>query len=97
MLGDVTLYWLTKSGTSAARYYLENMGRRDSNYRAVSNLPVTVPMGIIFFPNEITPMPQKILENKYKDLVSYTLESKGGHFAAMEEPQALAKDVFKFV
>jgi pimeloyl-ACP methyl ester carboxylesterase len=55
-----------------------------------------VPTGYAAFPREIRRPPRSIAEKDYTDIRRWTVMSKGGHFAAMEQPAALAKDVTDF-
>lgn len=61
------------------------------------SVAVTVPTGIARFPYEITNYPRSILQLKYKNLVQLSDFPLGGHFAAFEEPELLADDIWKFV
>ena len=57
---------------------------------------VDVPTGYAAFPKEIRRPPRSIAEKTYTDIRRWTVMPKGGHFAAMEQPDALAKDVRQF-
>lgn len=59
-------------------------------------IPVYVPTGVACFPNELMHTPKLWVEQKYRKLVSFTPMPRGGHFAAMEEPQLMAEDIQKF-
>ena len=96
LLANIMIYWVTSTGGTSARYYAENC-HLGSNAIAVFKAPVYVPTGVIIFPNEFTLRPRSITENRYRNLVSYSLMPKGGHFAAMEEPELLARDLCQFV
>ena len=56
-----------------------------------------VPSGIACFPDEIFMMPERFLTNKRPYIVHYSIQSSGGHFAAFQEPKALAEDIWNFV
>lgn len=56
-------------------------------------VPTDVPFSCQYLPEEILVMPEYALENKYHNIESYTVESKGGHFGAMEEPELIAQNV----
>ncbi len=62
-----------------------------------NRLPVYVPTGVASFPNEVMHSPKLWVTQKYHKLKTYTPMARGGHFAAMEEPQLLAEDVQNFV
>ena len=88
------VYWITNTITSSMRYYKENFSAFNSD---VSNTPVQVPFGFADFPNELMRTPKFQLKGKFPKLVSYNTMSKGGHFAAMEVPDVLARDFMNFV
>ena len=87
MLDDVTLYWLTNSGTSSARLYWENNA---SNFNAVD---VSVPTAVTVFPGEIYQAPRSWTERAYHQLIYYNRVDKGGHFAAWEQPELFSSEV----
>jgi pimeloyl-ACP methyl ester carboxylesterase len=94
ILDNITLYWLTGTGASAARAYWE---RAQAGARlAASGQPppaVTVPVGFTTFPGEIFRAPRSWVEQSYPNVVSFNQASKGGHFAAWEEPELFAEEV----
>jgi microsomal epoxide hydrolase len=57
---------------------------------------VTVPMGYAQFPTEILRPPRSVAERMYTDIRRWTVMDKGGHFAAMEQPAALAHEIREF-
>jgi pimeloyl-ACP methyl ester carboxylesterase len=89
LLTNVTLYWVTQTGTSSTRIYFEN--------RVAAGNPgkVTVPTACALFPKEITVPPRKWVEARY-NLVRWTEMPRGGHFAALEQPELLVNDVRAF-
>jgi pimeloyl-ACP methyl ester carboxylesterase len=88
VLDNVTLYWLTKTGTSAARFYWENGGRLGTG--AVN---VSVPAAVTVFPGESINAPRSWTERAYHNLVYFNRVDKGGHFAAWEQPQLFSEEV----
>jgi pimeloyl-ACP methyl ester carboxylesterase len=86
MLDDVTLYWLTNTGTSGARLYWEN----NANPSAVD---VSIPAAVTVFPGEIYRPPKSWAERAYHQLIYYHRVDKGGHFAAWEEPQLFSEEI----
>ncbi len=92
MLDDVTLYWVTGTGTSSCRIYWE---MRQAGKSAIPQEFVRVPTGIANFPAEITKMPRRWVEGRY-DVVHWTEPPHGGHFAAMEVPELFVDDVRTF-
>jgi microsomal epoxide hydrolase len=93
MLADISLYWFTGAiGSSFWPYY----GRVHSNWPLSPSQPVTVPTGYAAFPREIIVPPRSIAEKTYTNIQRWTVMRKGGHFAAMEQPAALAAEIQQF-
>src|SRR5258705_3280536 len=93
MLADVSLYWFTAAiGSSFWPYY----GRLHSSWPISPNQPITVPTGYAAFPKEIIVPPRSIAEKTYTNIQRWTVMKKGGHFAAMEQPAALADEIQHF-
>lgn len=95
LLTNVMIYWTSGCIISSMRFYKENFGKGLNQPHA--KLPVHVPTGVASFPNELLHTPKLWVTDKYRNLKSYTPIARGGHFAAMEEPQFLAEDVQNFV
>jgi len=90
LLTNITLYWVTESAPSSIRLYFEN--RVDNGLQG----RVNVPFACARFPGEVFALvPRKWIELQY-NLVQMTEMPRGGHFAAMEEPELLVEDVRKF-
>jgi pimeloyl-ACP methyl ester carboxylesterase len=87
MLDDITLYWLTNTGTSGARLYWENNA---NNFNAVD---LSLPAAITVFPGEIYQAPRSWAERSYHKLIYYNKVDKGGHFAAWEQPELFASEI----
>ena len=94
IVDNITLYWLTGTGASAARSYWED-GRALAQARASGQAPpeVSLPVGFTTFPGEIWRTPRSWVENSYPNLVYFNEVDKGGHFAAWEEPQLFSEEV----
>jgi pimeloyl-ACP methyl ester carboxylesterase len=94
ILDNVTLYWLTGTGASAARSYWED-GRALAQARASGQAPaqVLVPVGFTTFPGEIWRSPRSWVERSYPTLTYFNQADRGGHFAAWEEPQLFATEI----
>jgi pimeloyl-ACP methyl ester carboxylesterase len=93
MLANISLYWFTGAiGSSFWPYY----GRLHSNWPLSPSQPVTVPTGYAAFPKEIIVPPRSIAERTYTNIRRWTVMRKGGHFAAMEQPAALAAEIQQF-
>ena len=93
ILDDVTLYWLTGTGASAARNYWED-GRALATLRPASPLRRR-PCRLRFttFPGEIWAAPRSWVEVVYPDLAYFNEVDRGGHFAAWEEPELFSTEV----
>ena len=94
ILDNITLYWLTGTGTSAARSYWED-GRALAAALASGQPPppVAVPVGFTTFPGEIWASPRSWVEAVYPGLAYFNEVDKGGHFAAWEEPELFSTEV----
>jgi len=93
VLDNISLYWLTGTGTSAARSYWEN-GRAAAAAAGQMPPPVSLPVvGFSAFPGEIWQAPRSWVEAGYPNLTYYNKPARGGHFAAWEEPELLTEEV----
>jgi pimeloyl-ACP methyl ester carboxylesterase len=92
ILDNITLYWLTGTGTSAARIYWEN-GQTAAAGTGQAPPQVAVPVGFTAFPGEIFRAPRSWAEASYPTLVYFNAVDKGGHFAAWEEPELFSAEV----
>jgi pimeloyl-ACP methyl ester carboxylesterase len=94
VLDNITLYWLTGTGASAARSYWENYGVA-ATQAAAGTVPrdVTVPVGFTTFPGEIWRTPRSWAEKAYPTLSYFSEADRGGHFAAWEEPELFATEL----
>jgi pimeloyl-ACP methyl ester carboxylesterase len=94
ILDNITLYWLTGTGASAAQWYWET-GRAQAAARAAGQAPpaVSVPVGFTTFPGEIFAAPRSWVETVYPNPAYFNEVDRGGHFAAWEEPQLFSAEV----
>jgi len=94
IVDNITLYWLTGTGASAARSYWED-GRALAAALSSGQAPpaVTVPVGFTTFPGEIWAAPRSWVEQVYPGLAYFNEVEKGGHFAAWEEPELFAVEI----
>jgi microsomal epoxide hydrolase len=93
MLADIALYWFTGAiGSSFWPYY----GRLHTPWPVSPKNPITVPTGYAAFPKEILSPPRSLAQKAYTDIRRWTEMKKGGHFAAMEQPDALAHEIREF-
>jgi len=88
LLDNITLYWLTNTGVSAARLYWENKGD------FFDAKPITIPYAISVFPDELYQAPRSWAERAYPhNLIHYNRLDRGGHFAAWEQPDLFAAEM----
>jgi len=94
ILDNVTLYWLTGTGASAARSYWEN-GQAQARAAAAGQAPpeASLPVGFTQFPGEIFLAPRSWVEQGYPNLTYFNKAERGGHFAAWEEPELFSTEV----
>jgi pimeloyl-ACP methyl ester carboxylesterase len=93
ILDNITLYWLTGTGESAARSYWE--GGPNSPHDAAPAPPpaVSLPVGFTTFPGEIWRTPRSWVETAYPNVVYFNEVDRGGHFAAWEEPEIFSHEL----
>jgi pimeloyl-ACP methyl ester carboxylesterase len=89
---NITLYWLTGTGASAARWYWE-LGRAQALGAGQAPPEVSLPVGFTTFPGEIFRAPRSWVEKSYPNLIHFNEVDKGGHFAAWEEPELFAVEM----
>ena len=92
IVDDITLYWLTGTGASAARWYWE-FGRAAAGAAGQAPPPVAVPVGYTNFPGEVFPAPRSWVEVVFPGVAYYNEPDRGGHFAAWEEPELFSTEV----
>jgi pimeloyl-ACP methyl ester carboxylesterase len=94
ILDNITVYWLTGTGASAARSYWES-GQAQARAAAAGQTPppVSIPVGFTQFPGEIFRAPRSWVELGYPTLTYFNKADKGGHFAAWEEPELFSTEV----
>jgi pimeloyl-ACP methyl ester carboxylesterase len=94
IVDNITLYWLTGTGASAARWYRE-VGRAQAAALASGQAPpeVSAPVGFTTFPGEVWAAPRSWVEKVYPNLTYFNEVDRGGHFAAWEEPELFTTEV----
>jgi pimeloyl-ACP methyl ester carboxylesterase len=92
LLDNITLYWLTGTGASAARWYWET-GRAGARAAGQPPPPMKVPVAFTAFPGEIFPAPRSWVEVAYPGVAYYKEAERGGHFAAWEEPALFTSEL----
>lgn len=96
LLTLVSIYWLTATaGTSAALYYEDAAGLRDMT-AGVAPAPVTVPIGVAVFPQDIFLPLRRLADRDLPTIVHWKEFDRGGHFAALEEPDLYTAAVRAF-
>lgn len=100
MLNDISLYWFTGTGTSAARLYWEGVGStiRTHHFFAASRAAsgtIDLPMAATLFPAETFTPPKHWAEAAWSNLFYWNQVDKGGHFAAFEEPKIFSEEMWK--
>jgi len=92
ILDNITLYWLTGTGASAARSYWES-GRAQALAAGQPPPQVKLPVGFTTFPGEIFRAPRSWVEKSYSTLIYFHEADRGGHFAAWEEPELFSEEI----
>jgi pimeloyl-ACP methyl ester carboxylesterase len=92
ILDNITLYWLTGTGASAARSYWES-GRAAALAGDQAPPEVKLPVGFTTFPGEIFRAPRSWVERNYPNVTYFNEAEKGGHFAAWEEPELFTSEI----
>ena len=92
ILDNITLYWLTGTGASAARSYWEG-GQTTARAAGQAPAEVTLPVGFTTFPGEIFRAPRSWVEKLYPHVIYFHEADRGGHFAAWEEPQLFSEEI----
>src|SRR5437870_1254669 len=93
VLDNITAYWLTGTGASAARSYWEAYGPDAPAAGRQPPTPPTIPVGFTTFPGEIWRTPRSWAEKAYPSLTYFNEVDRGGHFAAWEEPELFAEEL----
>lgn len=87
LLDNVTLYWLTGTGASAARLYYESHDSLDGELR------VNVPSAITMYPRDVERCPRPWAQQRYRRLVRWAEPESGGHFPSLEVPEFFVRDL----
>ena len=87
VLDNVTHYWLTNTGVSAARLYWE------SKLAFFDVKGVEIPVGVTVFPDVLYPAPRSWAEKAYPGLIHFNEVDAGGHFAAWQQPRILSEEL----
>ena len=93
ILDNVTTYWLTGTGASAARSYWEAYGPDAPAAGAQPLPPTSIPFGFTTFPGEIWKTPRSWVTHSYPNVIYFNEVDRGGHFAAWEEPELFGQEL----
>jgi pimeloyl-ACP methyl ester carboxylesterase len=86
MLDNVMFYWLNNAGASSARLYWESFNNANMD-------PITMPVGCSIYPKEIFRSSRRWAEKRFGNLIHWNELERGGHFAAMEQPESFIGEV----
>ncbi|GAA4667966.1 epoxide hydrolase family protein [Frondihabitans cladoniiphilus] len=92
MIDDIMLYWLPNAAASAARMYWEMARVGWANPGSLES-PITVPTGFSIMPGEYVRRSRRWTERRYPTLVLFSEVERGGHFAVLEQPELLVRDI----
>jgi len=91
MLDAISLYWLTKTGTTSSRSYWEGAQAGGGPFDAV---PIPkLPVAVTVFPAEIYPAPRSWADRTFGNIIHWNEVDRGGHFAAWEQPQIFCEEI----
>jgi hypothetical protein len=93
LLDNVMLYWLTASGASSVRLYWESMAQVNEWISGEVSDTVEVPVGCSIFPKELQRPSRRWAQRRFRDIRYWGEPSRGGHFAAFEQPELLVEEV----
>ena len=90
LIDNIMFYWLTNSGASSARMYWENF---NPALQSVKQAPVSLPVGVSVFPEEIMAGPRTWSERQFTNIRYWNELDRGGHFAAFEQPGLFVQEI----
>ena len=93
MLANITLYWATGAIGSSFWPYVTRLHRP---WPVPEGATIAVPTGYLAFPREIVRPPRSLAQKVYTDIRRWTVAARGGHFAALEQPELMAQDIREF-
>jgi pimeloyl-ACP methyl ester carboxylesterase len=93
VLDNITLYWLTGTGASAARLYWESIAQVSEWFTTAAGDTVTVPAGCSVFPAEVPRPSRRWAQRRFANIVHWGEPGRGGHFAAWEQPGLFVEEV----
>jgi pimeloyl-ACP methyl ester carboxylesterase len=96
LLDNLMLYWIPGTGASAARLYWESIRQIKRLFEEPTVTPVTVPTGCSVFPKEVPRISRRWAAKRFTDIRYWSEPPRGGHFAALEQPELFVHDVRAF-
>jgi pimeloyl-ACP methyl ester carboxylesterase len=96
VLDDISIYWFTRTGASSARLYWESLATVEAVVSGADGAPLTVPVGATVFPAEVPRASRRWVLRRFPTLTHWGEPPRGGHFAALEQPDALAGELRAF-
>jgi pimeloyl-ACP methyl ester carboxylesterase len=93
VLDDFTLYWLTNSAASSARFYWENRGGSLISATVQKSSEIKIPVAVTAFPDEVFVVPETWARRAFTNLIYFNKADRGGHFAAWEYPDLFANEL----
>ena len=94
MLNNLSLYWLTNTATSAARFYWENRNQNLISAAAQKTDQITIPVAITVFPeDDLFRAPETWARRAFPSLIYFHTVDRGGHFATWEQPQLFSAEL----
>jgi pimeloyl-ACP methyl ester carboxylesterase len=96
LLDNLMLYWLPRTGASAARLYWESISRVNEWISGAAADPVTVPVGCSIFPAELQQPSRRWAQRRFPDIRYWGEPARGGHFAAFEQPDLFVNEICSF-
>lgn len=93
VLDDISLYWLTNTAVSAARFYWENRTNEVVSAGSQKSNQIKIPVAITVFPEDVYTSPESWARRAYPNLIYFHEVDKGGHFAAWEQPQLFTEEM----
>jgi epoxide hydrolase len=96
LLDNLMLYWLPRTGDSAARLYWESISQVNEWISGAAADPVTVPVGCSIFPGELQRPSRRWVQRRFPDIRYWGEPARGGHFAAFEQPELFVNEICSF-
>jgi pimeloyl-ACP methyl ester carboxylesterase len=96
LLDNLMLYWLPRAGASSARLYWESIRQVDAWISGSATDTITVPTGCSIFPKELQQPSRRWAERRFLDIRYWNEPERGGHFAALEQPELFVEEVRAF-